>query len=484
MSDRPVHRRLPRPASLRSRVTLTVLALLAVLLVLLFTAVDLVLGARLHADLRTRLTDRVALARQLDGSLSSPELVNQLRGEGVTAQLCTYGQGCVTADPAPAPPEAPAAAPPDRTPGAAPAPPAPGRKAAAAIQRAGSTLYVRTLLADGQQLTLAVDDSDVSTALSRLVALEVVGGAVALLLAGLLLGRLVGAALHPLDRMTSLARDIAAGDRGRRLRGQPDVIPADTELGRTAAAFDAMLDELETALAAANAAETRMRAFLSDASHELRTPLAGLQATVENLLRTDPGRLERERALAAIVRESARAARLVDDLLTVSRLDDGIALRPEPVDLAELARHEIDRYRLLSPDLRWEGPGGRAVAVTADPVRLGQVVSNLLDNARHATPAGGTVTVTARRTDDGALLEVRDTGPGVPPEDRERIFDRLVRLDSSRSRTSGGAGLGLPIARAIARAHHGDLRVGDGAAGGCFRLTLPDAAPRPGLPGR
>jgi two-component system OmpR family sensor kinase len=113
--------------------------------------------------------------------------------------------------------------------------------------------------------------------------------------------------------------------------------------------------------------------------------------------------------------------------------------------------------------------------VHGDPVRLGQIVTNLLDNARHATPAGGTVTVTVRRDGERVVLDVADTGPGVPAADRALIFERFGRGDTSRSRDTGGAGLGLPIARGLAAAHGGDLRYVDSPAGARFRVELPAA---------
>ncbi len=467
--------KLTGPTSLRGRVTAGVLALLAVLLVVLFVLVDLVLGARLQADLRTRLSDRAALAAQLDPSLSAQQLVDQLRGSGIVAQLCTEGLGCVVADPAPPPPgELSPPSGPRAKGGRVPGP----KRTAAPVQQDGNVLYVRTTLASGRQLTLSIDDSAVSSAISRLIVLETVGGLATLLLAWLLLGWVVGTALRPLDRMTSLASAIAGGQRGRRLgTGEPS-----TELGRTAHAFDAMLDELESALETAREAETTMRGFLSDASHELRTPLAGVQATAENLLRSDPSRAEREAALAALLGESARAGRLVDDLLTASRGAAGVSLRLEPTDLGALVDHEVQRYRMLAPDLTWEqspptvaGDDVPPAVVTADPQRLGQVLSNLLENAHRATPAGGVVTITISSAADVVTAEVTDTGPGIPARDLERIFERFVRLDPSRSRHSGGAGLGLPIARTIAAAHGGTLTALPGP-GGRFRLTLPRAA--------
>ena len=235
-----------------------------------------------------------------------------------------------------------------------------------------------------------------------------------------------------------------------------------------------MLDELEAALATATAAEAGMRSFLADASHELRTPVAGLQASAELLLREDLDRDEREQVAVTMIRETRRTARLVDDLLTTARLGQGgLRLVAEPVDLARLAGAEVDRARTLAPELTFDLAAEPGTTVPGDPVRLGQIVTNLLDNARHATPAGGTVTVTVRHQDGRVVLEVADTGPGVPAADRTLIFERFGRGDTSRSRNTGGAGLGLPIARGLAVAHGGDLRYVESPAGALFRVELP-----------
>ncbi len=487
---------------------------------------DLVLDE--DAGAAVRAGHRLELAEQLDGSLSAQQLVDRLRGEGVTAQLCTRttsqaapvqsqgsqgstaqtsggpgspGQGssgdCVVAATAPAPLGAGPAAGAAAGPGAA-APAGPKAKkvkrAAVPVRAAGSVLFATAALSGNQLLTLSTDTTQISTAVNRLVLLEVAGGVAALLLAGLLLSRLSRVALRPLDEMTALAGQIAGGDRGRRLcagRG-------DTELGRTAAAFDAMLDELENAALVAQRAETRMRVFLGDASHELRTPLAGVQAGAEHLVRDDPDRAERERIAVSMVRQTRRASRLVEDLLTIARLDadqDGLALRTEPVDLVTLVAAEVDRARLLSPELTITSTGNQPFTVLGDPVRLGQVLSNLLDNARHAIPPHGRIHVEVYGPADPhdstgpAQVTVTDTGPGVPAGERHRIFERFSRVDASRSRHTGGAGLGLPIARGLARAHGGDLTYHDTGpgTGARFRLTLPAApvaAPRPARPGR
>ena len=269
--------------------------------------------------------------------------------------------------------------------------------------------------------------------------------------------------------MTALARSITRGNRGRRLA------PArtDTELGRTAAAFDDMLDELEGAEHQARTSEARTRQFVADAAHELRTPLAGVQAVAEAAMAPGLGAEERERMHLLLLRESHRAGRLVDDLLVLARIDAGIELRREPVELLALARGEVERVRLLDPEHAIT-VDGEAVTITGDAARLGQVLDNLLENARRYTGGGGAIAVQVFGGEVAHLL-VTDNGPGVPPADRERIFDRLVRLDEARSTHDGGAGLGLAIARGIARAHGGELRCIDppGGTGAAFELTLP-----------
>jgi two-component system, OmpR family, sensor kinase len=266
----------------------------------------------------------------------------------------------------------------------------------------------------------------------------------------------VSSALAPLGRMTALAGRIAAGNRGERLRPRRP----GTDLGRTAVAFDGMLDALE-------ASELRMRGFLADASHDLRTPVAGVIATADSLLRDDPGRAERERRLVAMVREARRAGRLVDDLLLIARLDGadpGRELRRRPVDLAVLAEQVAAAQQLLGADVRARTSG--PAPVEGDPEQLTRVLTNLADNARREAAH---VLFTVRRVAGQVTVEVTDDGPGVPPAERDRVFERFVRLEAGPERT----GLGLPIARAVARAHGGDLSCEDAAAGARFVLRVP-----------
>jgi signal transduction histidine kinase len=431
--------------SLRRRVTALSLAVLATVLLLVLVLTDVVFAAQTRSDARAQLAVRANLAGQLVAQGVGPRVVaRRAEAPGTTTLLVTPDGrrfGSLADDPAPPPP-------------------GPAR---------GDDQVLRRTLADGSQLTLVADGEVASLAQQRLRRTLALLGLVALLVAGAVTLLTTRLALAPLDTMTALARSITRGDRGRRLA--PPC--TDTELGRTAAAFDDMLDELEGAEAAARAAAERTRRFVADAAHELRTPLAGVAALTEAAMAPELPGPERERLHLLLLRETRRAAGLVDDLLVLARIDAGIPLRREPVDLLGLALAEADRVRLLAPDREIEVLGVPAV-VAGDGDRLGQVLGNLLSNAGRHAPAGGRVTV--RVWSGGmALVQVTDTGPGVPPADRERIFDRLVRLDDSRAADGGGSGLGLAIARGIARAHGGDLRCVEPPqrCGAAFELRIP-----------
>ena len=238
-----------------------------------------------------------------------------------------------------------------------------------------------------------------------------------------------------------------------------------------------MLDELEGAEARARAADERSRRFLADAAHELRTPVAGVHAAAETLLHTGATLTleERQHLEALLIREADRTGRLVSDLLAVARLDAGEVARPRvPTDLSALAGQELERVKVTHPDVRLTLDGLGATA-PIDGQQVAGILRNLVDNAVRAAGPGGSVEVTVGRQDGWACVDVRDSGPGVPEADRERIFERLVRLDDDRG-TSGGSGLGLAIARGYARAHGGDVRCLEplpGETGALFRLALP-----------
>jgi two-component system, OmpR family, sensor kinase len=475
-----------RTASLRRRVTVSGVLVLTAVVLLLAVVTDLLFGTQSNRELRTMLQDRARLADQLALQRVNPrEIAARVETPTVKIRLTTpSGEVFGSAEQPPEPPQ-----PHNR-----------GRQ----VYPAGSDLVSMRRLPGGRELVLVADGDAASNAQRRLRRLLIIVGLAAIAVAALVLTGTVRVALAPLDAMTALAKSITRGDRGRRLG--PD--RPQTELGRAARAFDDMLDALEgaerqarQAEAVARASEGRTRRFVADAAHELRTPIAGVQAAAEAVLQAGPATdtHERERLQLLIIREARRAGRLVEDLLSLARIDAGLELHLEPVDLLTLATTEADRTKLLAPTLTIGVTGepllvaaGEPMLVAADPGRVAQVLANLLDNARRHTPDGGRIDVHVTRTGPWAELTVTDTGPGVPPADRERIFDRLVRLDTARSRTGGdGAGLGLAIARGIARAHGGDLRCVDpppgapgapGTPGARFALRLPLTPEAPTVP--
>ena len=437
-----------RTVSLRQRVTWTALAVVGVVLVSVVLVTHALFGVVVNRGVSAVLADRVQLAEQLARqNVRPPILIERVDARAVRARLVladgeTFGSLSLS------------------------------RLTDPAVTRRQVRLRSAGRL-NGAVLTLAAESTLLTGAQSRLQWILVATGAGALLVTAAMLLVGVRRALAPLDAMTALAGQIAQGGRGDRL----SPTRTDTELGRAAAAFDAMLDALEGAETQARSSEERTRRFVADAAHELRTPIAGIAAAAEAMLHyTDGADAEqRQRLELLLVRESHRAARLVDDLVNLARLDAGIELHREPVELCGLAATQADRVRVLHPALTVE-VHGRAQVADADAGRVSEILANLLDNACHATPAGGRVEVRVGRNDQFTEVTVTDTGPGVPPLDRERIFDRLVRLDSARDRRSGGSGLGLAIARGLARAHGGDLRcqpTPPGATGAVFQLQLP-----------
>ncbi|MEO3875056.1 ATP-binding protein [Nonomuraea sp. B12E4] len=298
-----------------------------------------------------------------------------------------------------------------------------------------------------------------------------------LLLLGLAADAVVRLGLRPLTRMEATAGHIARGDFARRVPA-PD---PHTEPGRLARAMNVMLDRLQSEIAARTGSEARMRRFLADASHELRTPLTSVRGFAE-LHRRGGG--DTDEAMRRIEHEAARMGVLVNDLLTLAQLDEERPLDRHPVDLLEVAADTIRDARVRVPErqVKLIGLGDRLapVSIVGDEARLRQVAANLVANALSHTPPEAAVTVSVGRSDGMGVLEVSDTGPGVPPEHVPRLFDRLYRVSQGRSRADGGAGLGLAIVSAIVRAHGGRVELDTApGAGATFRVFLPDSEVTP-----
>jgi signal transduction histidine kinase len=324
--------------------------------------------------------------------------------------------------------------------------------------------------------TLTASESSVDAPVHQLILAEVAAGAVAIALAAVLLLWGLRAALSPLGHVGRVAARIAAGDRGQRLNPERP----NTELGRMAASFDGMVSALDASVEQSRRSEEAMRRFLADASHELRTPIAALHATVETLLREQPPRPERDALEAQLARESARLGALVDDLLSLARLEGSDSLRHDEADLADIAEGVVAETRARLPGVVIDLSRTDDATVTGDADALARALRNLLDNAAAATDGAGHLRVEVSRSDAEVVLRVSDDGPGVSQNQREHIFEEFVRLDADRR---SGAGLGLAIVRRIAEQHHGTAVCEDTERGARFALRIPGTR-SPSIPPR
>jgi two-component system OmpR family sensor kinase len=318
---------------------------------------------------------------------------------------------------------------------------------------------------------------------------------------------IVRASLRPLTDIEHTAEAIAAGDLTRRV---PDRDPV-TEVGRLGRSLNTMLAQIETSFrareeseAAARRSEERMRRFVADASHELRTPLTAMRGYAEyyrqrggvqdeaaegaSVAANGGGqythgplsRADLNRIMQRVEQESARMGVLVEDMLLLARLDQQRPIEHRPVDVLTLAADAVQDARMIAPQRTIELTVGTGAAflVLGDEVRLRQVIGNLMSNALNHTPDGTPVGVRIlagpRHPVPSVVLEVTDQGPGLRPDQAERVFERFYRADTARTRTAGGTGLGLAIVAALVAAHGGtvDLDTAPGR-GATFRITLP-----------
>ncbi|MDK2815397.1 MAG: two-component system, OmpR family, sensor kinase [Moorella sp. (in: firmicutes)] len=336
-------------------------------------------------------------------------------------------------------------------------------------------IYNVPLLLKGQPvgiLQVARLLSPVKKTLSDLRRVLIFLGLVAVLIATILGYILARAALRPIERLTQVAAQIGEGrDLAQRV---PYHGPMD-EIGRLAATFNAMLGRLQRAYTRLEEAYSAQRRFVADASHELRTPLTTIRGNID-LLRKMKGAdmATQEEALADIASEAERMSRLVNDLLTLARADAGLEIKREPLEIAGLLQ-EIVRQAPLLGEATFTARGLESLTgqqVLGNRDYLKQLLFILLDNAFKYTPAGGRIELAAAVEHEKLIIQVKDTGPGIAPEDLEHIFERFYRADATRS--SGGTGLGLAIARWIVEQHQGEIkvesRVGEGTT---FMVILP-----------
>ncbi|HEX5096103.1 MAG TPA: HAMP domain-containing sensor histidine kinase [Acidimicrobiia bacterium] len=456
--------------SLRTRLSLLLVVLAAVGLV--------VAGYVTHRATRTYLVDRVD--GQLEDSLKSPQVLfpnNSFGAEGRVARTLppgtfaelrdSFGNAFESTDRVlQNPPELPD----EIEPGKIIELDNPHFRVTAGI------VNVRAGPQVGQALmVVAIPMRDVDETLSHLRFVELVVAAIVLAALALLGWLIVRRELRPLEQMAETAGAIAAGDLTQRVEYENET----NEVGRLGVALNAMLGQIEAAFAEREASESKLRQFVGDASHELRTPLTSIRGYAELFRRGAADRPEDlDKAMRRIEEEAVRMGVLVDDLLLLARLDQGRPLQRDTVDLAQLATDAVDDARAATParDITYVANG--AVTVTGDEARLRQVLANLLSNAcAHAGPDAH-VACTVHTDNGDAVIEVRDDGPGMSADDAAHVFERFWRADKARTRSSGGAGLGLSIVAAIAEAHGGKAEVetapGQGAV---FRVRVPAATP-------
>jgi heavy metal sensor kinase len=355
-----------------------------------------------------------------------------------------------------------------------PAVPLASAPSARTVRMPGASMLVAAVGAAGADGTrylveVGASRSGIEGTLTRVLAMLALGLPVAVAVAvggGFVLVR---RALAPVARMTTTAEAITQHNLSERL---PEVHSGD-ELERLSLSLNRMISRLEDALHSS-------KQFVADASHELRTPLTVMRGELENLVQDAQLTLEAREALGSVLEEVQRLIGIVEGLFALSRLDAGEVPAPyEPVDLGELAATTAGQMSLLAEDKNVQIAccADAGVTVAGDPARLKQVIVNLLDNAIKYTPAGGRVRLSVRQSGADALLEVTDDGIGIPSEALAHVFKRFYRVDGSRSREQGGAGLGLSIVESICSAHGARVEVSSAPGqGSTFRVRAPLAS--------
>ncbi len=278
---------------------------------------------------------------------------------------------------------------------------------------------------------------------------------------------LVNLALRPVDRLSRTAEQLSLQNLSQRL----PIEPTGDALERLSISLNNMLGRLRDSV-------QMSRRFLADASHELRTPLTVIKGELQELSSAaNPSSEELRERVGSVLEELARLEQLVSGLLMISRLDAGERPRDwVDVDVAELAHSTAEQMRLIAEDrgIEIEQSQLKRSVVRGDRARLKQVIVNLLDNAIRFTPRGGRVALRTLENEDFGILEVRDSGIGIPAAALPDVFDRFFRVDDARSREDGGAGLGLSIVKSICSAHGADIEVeSEPGVGSCFRVRFP-----------
>ncbi len=339
-----------------------------------------------------------------------------------------------------------------------------GRITRAVIVAAGSGAIACALVTLGMAL---VDGGDIR----RLLPVMATAVGAACVLAWPFAAAFARRAAAPLEQLAAVSASFSAGDRLRRaeVRGPREVrVIADS--------FNRMADDVSSAMEELTSEERRKTQFVSDVSHELRTPLTAIRGAAETLLDGGVAAEDQERFLSTIATEASRLTRLANDLLQLQRIEGATGELPfRRVDVADVVQRAVT---MLEPLLEDRGVAveviGTAPHVLGDADRLQQVIANIIDNGSRMVGDGGHIWVRIAAENGNSVIEIKDDGPGIPDADIERLFDRFYRSDTARTRSRGGAGLGLAIVRAIVTSHGGTIGAANRPEGGtCFTVSLP-----------
>jgi heavy metal sensor kinase len=316
-------------------------------------------------------------------------------------------------------------------------------------------------------IRLAYDQQSVWSRIEELLTASFIALPVVLALAGLAGYHLARRSLVPLEVMASRAEQITAANLQQRL---PVENPSD-EVGHLARVFNSVLDRLQESF-------ERLKRFTSDASHELRTPLSAIRSVGEVGLQRSETPADYQDTIGSMLEEVNRLTRLVENLLEISRADAG-QVQPglaviSPLDVVREVATVLD-VLVEEKALQLSLSGDEHVSVKGDRLLLRQALMNVLHNAVKYTPAGGRISVQVTEHSGFGVVQITDSGPGIPVEHRTKVFDRFYRTDTARARDTGGAGLGLSIARWALQVQGGEIKVDDSVEGTAFRIQLPMA---------
>ncbi|WP_113716738.1 sensor histidine kinase [Arthrobacter dokdonensis] len=335
-------------------------------------------------------------------------------------------------------------------------------------------------LPNGGVLITGLPLGAVERTLAKLVLTIVLVSLAGLILLGLAGTMIIRRSMAPLEKLSAVATRVAhlpldAGEVALSVRVPDSAANPGTEVGNVGHAFNAMLENVSHALQARQRSETKVRRFVADASHELRTPLTAIRGYSELLQMTESLTPDGKTSLGRVTAQSLRMGRLVEDLLTLARLDEGQPLALRTADVTPIAMDAVSDVRVGATDHHWKiDVPDSPVQAKCDDGQLKQVMLNLLSNAAKHTPPGTTVSTRVSQDADGAaVITVTDDGAGIAPAFQDVIFDRFSRADTARTGTQGSTGLGLSIVAAIMNAHHGTVNLASTPGETTFTLRLP-----------